>query len=73
MVARLFGEYGEVTKVTLVTDRDTGKLRGFGFVEMPDAEALQAVSALDGFNYEGSALRINESRDRGDTPPRRSW
>ena len=69
----LFGKYGEVTKVTIIVDRDTGQLRGFGFVEMPNAQAEQAIAALDGHDYCGCLLRVNEARDRGDTPPRRSW
>jgi len=66
-------DLGEVLKVTLIVDGETQKLRGFGFVEMPDAEAMAAVAALDGHDYDGCLLRVNEARDRGATPPRRSW
>jgi len=72
-VAALFGEYGEVSKVSLVNDRETGRSRGFGFVEMSVADAARAIDALDGFEYEGRSLRVNEARDRGARPPRRSW
>ena len=72
-VASLFAQHGEVAKVTLVNDRETGQSRGFGFVEMPTEAALKAVAALDGYEYEGRNLRVNEARDRGARPPRRSW
>ena len=72
-VAELFGQHGEVQKVSLVSDRETGQSRGFGFVEMPIEDADRAIDALDGFDYEGRTLRVNEARDRGARPPRRSW
>ena len=79
MVRSLFETYGTVGKVNIVTDRDTGRARGFGFVEMSiDAEALKAISALNGFDLEGRALNINEARpredrSRTDRPMRRRW
>jgi len=72
-VAELFGQHGEVQKVSLVSDRETGQSRGFGFVEMPIEDADRAIDALDGFDYQGRTLRVNEARDRGARPPRRSW
>jgi len=72
-VATLFGRHGKVAKVSLVADRETGRPRGFGFVEMAPDDASRAIDALDGFEYEGRALRVNEARDRGARPPRRSW
>ncbi len=69
----LFAPFGEVEKVLLITDPETGRPRGFGFVEMGDAEALQAIDALDGTELMGSVLRVNQARDRGARPPRRSW
>lgn len=69
----LFGRYGEVVKVSLVTDRETGHSRGFGFVEMPREIARGAVDALDGEDFAGRTLRVNEARDRGARPPRREW
>ncbi len=72
-VSVLFGQHGEVQNVSLVKDLTTGKPRGFGFVEMPLEDAERAIEALDGFDYKGRYLRVNEARDRGARPPRRSW
>ena len=72
-VSALFSQHGEVQKVSLVKDLTTGKPRGFGFVEMPLVDAERAIEALDGYEYEGRSLRVNEARDRGARPPRRSW
>jgi cold-inducible RNA-binding protein len=61
----LFERYGTVTRVSLVTDRDTGRSRGFGFVEMSDpSQADQAIAALNGANFEGRALNVNEARPK---------
>ena len=59
-----FGAHGEVQSVALITDRETGRPRGFGFIEMDDEGAQKAISALDGQEYGGRALRVNEARDR---------
>ena len=72
-VKGLFGQHGEVARVSLVTDRETGRPRGFGFVEMEPEAAAKAIEALDGTDFEGHILRVNEARDRGARPPRRSW
>ena len=72
-VSELFGRHGEVTKVSLISDRETGRPRGFGFVEMDSAAVSAAVDALDGYEFQGRTLRVNEARDRGARPPRRSW
>ena len=72
-VKDLFGNYGEVVSVTLITDRETGSPRGFGFVEMESEAAARAIEALDGTDFGGRTLRVNEARDRGARPPRRSW
>ncbi len=61
---RLFGEYGEVQSAQVITDRDTGRSRGFGFVEMPDGEAREAIEALNGKDFEGRPLTVNEARPR---------
>ncbi len=65
----LFQQYGEVEDVQVLTERDTGRSRGFGFVQMPnDEEAEQAIEALDGTDYRGRALKVNVARppeDRG--------
>ena len=64
-VKGLFEEYGPVNSVNLITDRDTGRLRGFGFVEMEDADhAAAAIKALDGQEFDGRPLKVNEARER---------
>ncbi len=63
-VRTLFSQHGTVEKVSLITDRDTGRPRGFGFVEMPNADAARAMQALNGKDFEGRALKVNEAQDR---------
>ncbi|MDR0533936.1 MAG: RNA-binding protein [Verrucomicrobiales bacterium] len=70
-IEQLFAAHGTVHGVKLLTDRETGRPRGFGFVEMDDAEAANAVAALDGKDFQGRPLRINEARPREDKPQRR--
>jgi RNA recognition motif-containing protein len=66
-LAKVFGEYGTVTSATMVMDRETGRPRGFGFVEMAtDEEAQAAVAGLDGAMIEGRNLRVNVARPRED-------
>jgi cold-inducible RNA-binding protein len=66
-VRALFEPYGSVEKVSIMTDRDTGRSRGFAFVEMTNAnEADQAINALNGTNLGGRALNINEARPKPD-------
>ena len=60
----LFTQYGQVDSVAMITDRETGKFRGFCFVEMGDNDADSAIRALNGFQMEGRALRINEAMPR---------
>ena len=61
----LFGEYGSVGDANVIIDRDTGRSKGFGFVEMAnDAEANAAIKALDGMDNGGRELRVNEARPR---------
>ena len=60
----VFGEHGTVESVSLVNDRETGRPRGFGFVEMDDEGAKAAISALDGKELDGRSLRVNEARPR---------
>ena len=58
-----FAAFGTVKSVKLITDRDTGRSRGFGFIEMAsDAEAQAAIDSLNGTNYEGQSLKVNEAR-----------
>jgi RNA recognition motif-containing protein len=70
-----FAPFGEVVSVNLLTDRETGRLRGFGFVEMDDDGAMAAIEALDGKDMGGRALKVNEALDKPRTNdrPRRSW
>ena len=63
-VRELFAQHGTVESVALPTDRETGRPRGFGFVEMPQADAQRAMQALNGFNMGGRPLRVNEAQDR---------
>jgi cold-inducible RNA-binding protein len=64
-VRSLFEPYGAVERVHLVTDRDTGRSRGFAFVEMSDAgEADRAINALNGTQLDGRALNVNEARPK---------
>jgi cold-inducible RNA-binding protein len=64
-IRSLFEPYGKVERVNLVTDRDTGRSRGFAFVEMTDSsEADRAIAALNGTNLDGRALNINEARPK---------
>ena len=61
----LFSQHGEVSAVRVISDRDTGRSKGFGFVEMvDDGEAKQAIEALDGKDFMGRDVRINEARPR---------
>jgi RNA recognition motif-containing protein len=63
-VRTLFAPHGTVEKVSLITDRDTGQARGFGFVEMSNADASRAMQALNGTDFGGRALKVNEAQDR---------
>jgi RNA recognition motif-containing protein len=68
---QLFEEYGEVSSAKVITDRYTGRSRGFGFVEMPDNEAAQkAVNELNQAEYDGKVITVNEARPREDRPAR---
>ena len=66
----LFERYGKVDSVKLVNDRETGRPRGFGFVDMPSSDAQAAISALNGYEMNGRALRINEAQERVPRGPR---
>ena len=64
-IRSLFENYGAVDTVNLITDRNTGQSKGFGFVEMTnDAEAQRAISALNGKEIDGRALTVNEARPK---------
>ncbi|HQU16486.1 MAG: RNA-binding protein [Chromatiales bacterium 21-64-14] len=71
-VRALFAQHGVVLSVTLVTDRETGQPRGFGFVEMEPGAVDTAIERLNGAQFQGRALRVNEARgkhSRDDAPP----
>ena len=63
-VRSLFSQHGTVESVALPTDRETGRPRGFGFVEMPQADAARAIQALNGYSMGGRPLRVNEAQDK---------
>ena len=60
----LFAAIGEVLSTAVITDRDTGRSRGFGFVEMEDGDAEKAISELNGRDMDGRPLRVNEAQER---------
>jgi len=60
----LFEGYGSVESATVVVDRDSGRSKGFGFVEMPDADAQKAMQALNGSQHDGRTIRVNEARPK---------
>ena len=67
----LFGQHGDVLSAKIITDRDTGRSRGFGFVEMETDAADTAIQALNGMELDGRALKVNEAKPREPRPPRR--
>ncbi len=60
----LFAQHGTVHSAKIISDRDTGRSRGFGFVEMDDAEAQSAIEQLNGAMFQGRTLRVNEAQER---------
>jgi RNA recognition motif-containing protein len=69
-VRSLFEQHGTVDSVALINDRETGRPRGFGFVEMPRADAQRAIQALNGKEMGGRPLRVNEAQERTGGRPR---
>jgi RNA recognition motif-containing protein len=67
----LFGEYGSVDSAAIINDRETGRSRGFGFVEMENDAGARAIEELDGKDYNGRNLKVNEARPREERGPRR--
>jgi RNA recognition motif-containing protein len=63
-VRTLFSQHGTVDSVALIMDRDTGRPRGFGFVEMPRADAARAIQNLNGHDMGGRSLKVNEAQDK---------
>ncbi len=67
----LFEQYGEVSSAHIVTERETGRSRGFGFVEMPDDEqARKAIETLNNTDFEGKTITVNEARPKTERPDR---
>lgn len=69
----LFEAHGAVTSARIITDRETGRSRGFGFVEMEDADATAAIEALNGKDLKGRPMKVNQAEERKERAPRRSW
>ena len=63
-VRTLFAQHGTVDSVALISDRDTGRPRGFGFVEMPKSDAARAIQNLNGHDLDGRALKVNEAQEK---------
>jgi RNA recognition motif-containing protein len=73
-LTQAFAEYGTVKRVQLPTDRETGRMRGFGFVEMnTDAEEDAAIAALDGAEWMGRDLKVNKAKPREDRGSSGGW
>ena len=70
-VRQLFEQHGTVESVALINDRETGRSRGFGFVEMANDAGARAIEELDGKDYNGRNLKVNEARPREERGPRR--
>ena len=70
-----FGAFGKVEKASIISDRNSGRSKGFGFVTMEDAdEANKAIEAMNGTEMAGRNLKVNEARPREDRPPRQdNW
>jgi RNA recognition motif-containing protein len=72
-VRTLFAQHGTVESVALMTDRETGRPRGFGFVEMPQSDAARAIQSLNGQDMSGRALKVNEAQDKPRGDGQRRW
>ncbi len=71
---QVFEEYGPVSKVNIIIDRDSGRSKGFGFVEMESSEdGEKAIQELDGQEVKGRSLKVNQARPREERPRRQSW
>ncbi len=70
-LAEMFGRVGIVTSAQVITDRETGRSRGFGFVEMSDDDARKAIDELTGAQLKGRAITVNEARPRAPRNDRR--
>jgi RNA recognition motif-containing protein len=72
-VRSLFAQHGVVDSVALISDRDTGRPRGFGFVEMPRGDAARAIQNLNGQDMDGRSLKVNEAQDKPRGGGQRRW
>lgn len=72
-LSTLFEKVGQVDSVNIVTDRDTGRSKGFAFVEMSDDDAVKAITQLNGTEVDGRALTVNEARPREDRSGNRGY
>jgi cold-inducible RNA-binding protein len=73
-VRQLFAQHGTVDSVALISDRDTGQPRGFGFVEMTqNSEAARAIQSLNGFQMDGRSLKVNEAQPKTKSSGPRRW
>jgi cold-inducible RNA-binding protein len=73
-VRQLFAQHGTVDSVALISDRDTGQPRGFGFVEMTqNSEAARAIQSLNGFQMDGRSLKVNEAQPKNKSSGPRRW
>ena len=70
---KLFTDHGNVHSVNVIMDRNTGRARGFAFVEMDDTDATTAMESLNGTEFGGRSLKVNEARSREDRGRRDSW
>ncbi|NQU16966.1 MAG: RNA-binding protein [Candidatus Saganbacteria bacterium] len=68
-----FAEFGQVNSARIITDKMTGKPRGFGFVDMEDADAQKAIDALQGYQWDGREITCNEAKPKSDRPRRDSF
>lgn len=66
----LFSEFGEVSSAKIITDKETGRSRGFGFIEMEDEEGQQAIEALNQREFNGKVLNVSEAKPREEKPKR---
>ncbi len=69
---QLFSQHGQVERASVIFDRETGRSKGFGFVEMPTSDAQTAIQHMNGFQMGGRPLRVNEAREREARPPRQN-
>ena len=73
-LSELFGEFGEVNDARVITDRGTGRSKGFGFVDMPnDSDANEAMKSLNGSDFNGRPLTVKEARPRNEGPRHRRY